>query len=69
MTTFNLINLADRLRSKESSRQMISIARWKTRKANAHLLERFSTHLGLDFSTINSTSAFEVLCNYGAITR
>jgi hypothetical protein len=67
MTALNLIKLEDRLRSKEPSRQVISIASWKTRKANAHLLERFSTHLGLDFSSIKSTPAFEALCNYGAI--
>jgi hypothetical protein len=43
MTALNLIKLEVRLRSKEPSRQVISIASWKTRKANAHLLERFST--------------------------
>jgi hypothetical protein len=42
-TALNLIKLEDRLRSKEPSRQVISMASWKTRKANAHLLERFST--------------------------
>jgi len=40
---------------------------WKTRKFNAHLLERFSCHLALDFTAIKSSPAFATLCNYGAI--
>jgi hypothetical protein len=47
--------------------KVISIASWKIRKANAHLLERFSAYLGLDFSLIKSRPDFEQLCNYGAI--
>lgn len=46
---------------------MISIARWRTFKANAHLLERFSSYLGLDFSRIKSRPDFDEMCHYGAI--
>jgi hypothetical protein len=70
MTALNLLKLEARLhRSDEAgeSRRVISIASWKIRKANAHLLERFSTYLGLDFSCIKSRPDFEQFCNYGAI--
>lgn len=71
MTALNLIKLEDRQRPVEIAdqpRTAISIASWKIRKANAHLLERFSSHLGLDFSSIKSHPDFETLCNYGAIS-
>lgn len=66
MTALNLLKLEDRQYHSGSSK-VISIASWKTRKANAHLLERFSSYLGLDFSNIKSHPDFEQLCNYGAI--
>jgi hypothetical protein len=47
--------------------KVISIARGKIRKANEHLLERFSSYLGLDFSSIKSRPDFGTSCNYGAI--
>jgi hypothetical protein len=66
MTALNLLKLEDRPhQSKEG--KMISIVSWKIRKANAHLLERFSSSLGLDFSRIKSRPDFDQLCHYGAI--
>ncbi len=50
-----------------AGRNVISIASWKTRKFNAHLLERFSCHLGIDFTAIKSSQGFAALCNYGTI--
>jgi hypothetical protein len=50
-----------------AGRNVISIASWETRKFNAHLLERFSCHLALDFTAIKSSPAFAALCSYGAI--
>ena len=44
-----------------------SIASWKTRRFNAHLLERLYCHLALDFTAIKSSPAFAALCNYGAV--
>ena len=43
------------------------VASWKIRTANVHLLERFSSYLGLDFSRIKSRPDFEQLYNYGTI--
>lgn len=68
MTALNFIKWEDRQTVPDSKRHVISIATWKIRKANAHLLERFSTWLGLNFSSIKSRPDFDSLCNYGAIT-
>ncbi|UOA09099.1 transposase [Methylobacter sp. S3L5C] len=68
LAALNLLRLEDRQQAVEGSgRHVISIASWKTRKFNAHLLERFSCHLGIDFTAIKSSQGFTDLCNYGAI--
>ncbi len=68
LAALNLLRLEDRQQAVEGAgRNVISIASWKTRKFNAHLLERFSCHLGLDFTAIKSSLGFAALCNYGAI--
>jgi hypothetical protein len=68
LAALNLLRLEDRQQAVEGAgRNVISIASWKTRKFNAHLLERFSCHLALDFTAIKSSPAFAVLCNYGTI--
>ena len=67
MIALNLIKLEDRQHRSQPNGKVISIASWKVRKANAHLLERFSSYLGLDFSCIKSRPD-EYLGNYGAIT-
>ncbi|MDP2426552.1 MAG: transposase, partial [Methylobacter sp.] len=67
LAALNLLRLEDRHHAVEGAgRNVISIASWKTRKFNAHLLERFSCHLGLDFTAIKSSPGFAALCNYGA---
>lgn len=68
MTALNLLKLEDRQRTEGVDRSAISIASGKIRKFNEHLLRRFSSFLGLDFSLIKSSPVFENLCNYGAIT-
>lgn len=67
MTALNLLKLEDRQHQAGSNRRVISIAGWKTRKINTHLLERFSSYLGLDFNRIKSRPDFEEMCHYGAI--
>jgi len=67
MTALNLLKLEDRQLASHTERSVISIASWKIRKANKHLLERFSSILGLDFSFIKSKPEFETLCNYGTV--
>jgi len=41
MTALNLIKLQDCLNNSSNQRRAISIASWKTRYVNFHLLERF----------------------------
>lgn len=70
MSALNLIKLQDRQLQSASTvgaGPVISIASWKIRPANAHLLERFSFFLGLDFRRIKSRPDFEPMCNYGVI--
>ncbi len=67
MTALNLLKLEDRQHAYHTERSVISIASWKIRKANKHLLERFSSILGLDFSFIKSKPEFETLCNHGTL--
>ena len=70
LTALNLLKLQDRQRQSNhaiGARKVISIASWKIRTANEHLLERFSSYLELDFNRIKSRPDFEQLCNYGAI--
>ena len=68
LAALNLLRLEDRQQAVEGTgRNVISIASWKTRKFTAHLLERFSCQLGLDFTAIKSSLGFAALCNYGAI--
>lgn len=67
MAALNLLKLEDRQRAAGADRSVISIASWKTRKFNEHLLEHFSSVLGLNFSLIKSSPEFETLCNYGTI--
>lgn len=70
MSALNVLKLEDRQHQAVNtvgSDKVISIASWKIRKANVHLLERFSSYLGLDFSRIKSRPDFEQLCNYGTI--
>jgi Transposase DDE domain len=67
MTALNLIKLEDRQLAPDSDRHVISIASWKIRKFNEHLLQQFSSMLGLDFTLIKSNPAYETLRNYGSI--
>jgi len=67
MTALNLIKLEDRQHAFDGERNSISILSWKIRKFNEHLLQTFSSILGLDFSSIKSHPSFEPLCNYGVV--
>lgn len=47
--------------------RVISVANWKIRNFNDHLLQRFSDTLGLDFNAIKSQPHYEQLINYGTV--
>ena len=67
MTALNLIKLQDRLQGDYNQRHVISIASWNLRNTNIHLLERFSSWLGFDFTSIKCKIGFDSLCNYGTV--
>ena len=68
MTALNLIKLQDRLQGTFNQLHVISIASWNLRNANVHLLERFSSWLGFDFTYIKYKKGFKALCNYGVVS-
>jgi hypothetical protein len=62
----NLIKWHDRELS--PNRKPISIDSWKTRFFNALLIERIFCNFELDLSLIKSSSTYEELCNFGAVS-
>jgi hypothetical protein len=62
----NLIKWHDRELS--PNRKPISIGSWKTRFFNALLIERIFCNFGFDLSLIKSSSTYEELCNFGAVS-
>ena len=67
MTALNLIKMQDRQLAEKSEGRVISVLSWKIRKFNEHLLERFSSMLGLNLTLIKSKPEYQNLVNYGAI--
>jgi hypothetical protein len=67
MTALNFLKLEDRMMAQEDTPHVISISSWKTRKFNAHQLERIISTLGFDLSSIKLHPHYEELMNYGAI--
>lgn len=66
-SALNLIKWHDRdLSSPE--RKPISVMSWKTRFFNALLIERIFCNFALDLSLIKSSSSYEALCNFGAVS-
>jgi hypothetical protein len=67
MTALNLLKMEDRQGQGDAQKRVLSIASWKIRKFNEHLLLRFSYMFGLDLSSMQNTPIYHELCNYGAI--
>ena len=68
LAALNLLRLEDRQQAAEGAgSNVISIASWKIRKFNAHLLERFSCHLALLYCHKIQSSLCSPMYNYGAI--
>lgn len=68
LTTLNLLKKQDRELDENPSSNVCSIASWKARYFNKHLLDRFILHLDLDAEFIKNTHQYEELINYGAIS-
>lgn len=66
MTALNLIKLQHRSHYHHKP-HVLSVSSWKTRYANIHLLQRFSSYLGFDLSSIKFEKGFDDICNFGVI--
>ena len=67
LSTLNLLKKQDRELGENSNPKVCSIASWKARYFNEHLLDRFISHLDLDPIFIKNTPQYEELINYGVI--
>ncbi|EIM64501.1 transposase [Desulfobacter postgatei] len=68
LTTLNLLKKQEREQAENSNSKVCSIASWKARYFNEHLLDRFISHLDLNPIFIKNTPQYEELINYGAIS-
>jgi hypothetical protein len=67
LTTLNLLKKQDRETCENSNSKVCSIAFWKARYFNEHLLDRFISNLDLDPILIKNMPQYEELLNYGVI--
>lgn len=67
LSTLNLLKKQDRQQGENSNSKVCSIASWKARYFNEHLLDRFISHLDLNPIFIKNTPQYEELINYGVI--
>ncbi|WP_051369188.1 transposase [Psychromonas arctica] len=67
LTALNLLKVEDRTEKLTSKPSVISIASWKRRKFNQHLMGRLFNALGLDLSCKKVEIIYEQYGNYGAI--
>jgi hypothetical protein len=67
LCVLNLLRKQDRELSEDPHSNVCSIASWKARYFNEHLLDRFISHLELDPILIKNHLRYEELRNYGAI--
>ena len=67
LTALNLLKMEDRKEKSTSGETVISIASWKRRKFNQHLMDRLFSELGLDASCKKVSHVYERYSHYGAI--
>lgn len=67
MTTLNMIKLEDKKLKNATGPTVISIASWRRRKLNEHLMQRFFAMSKIDPNGKNIRDAFEKLKDYGGI--
>ncbi|WP_394203279.1 transposase [Marinagarivorans algicola] len=67
LTTLNLLKIEDRNQKQTTGKTVISIASWKRRKSNQHLLSRVFDRLGLSLKSIKVCNVYEELSDYGLI--
>jgi hypothetical protein len=67
LSVLNIIKKQDRDARQNTLNKNCSIASWKTRYFNKHLLERFILNLDLKPTLIKNNPRYQELCNYGVI--
>ena len=67
LTALNLLKIEDRQTKNTSGETVISIASWKRRKFNQHLMDRLFDELGLDLNNKKVATIYEQFSDYGAI--
>jgi len=67
LAALNLLKIEDREEKKTADQTVISIASWKRRKFNQHLMQRLFDQLGLSRKDRKVDQAYRALSNYGAI--
>jgi hypothetical protein len=67
LSPLNLLKKHDQELGEDSPSQVGSIASWKARYFNEHLLDRFISYLKLDPLLIKNTPQYQELRNYGVI--
>jgi hypothetical protein len=68
LTALNLLKAEDRQEKQTADQTVISIASWKRRKFNQHLMQRLFDQLGLSREDKKVAQAYFALSDYGAIT-
>lgn len=67
LTALNLMKLEDRIEKQTEEKTVISIASWKRKKHNEHLMCRLIDELGLSMNSDKVANAYSKLSDYGAI--
>jgi hypothetical protein len=67
LTALNLLKIEDLTEKLTSKPTVISIASWKRRKFNQHLMVRLFDALGLDLSCKKVSMIYDQYSDYGAI--
>lgn len=67
LTALNLLKIEDRDKKETAEKTVISIASWKRRKSNQHLLSRVFERLGVDLKSVKIRNVYEELSDYGLI--
>jgi hypothetical protein len=67
LIALTLLELEDRREKRLDTETVISMASWKRRKFNQHLMIRIFDELGLSLKRLKVTEVYERMSHYGAI--
>ncbi|WP_094789848.1 hypothetical protein [Zooshikella ganghwensis] len=67
LSALNVLKLEDQLLKGSNDRTVISIASWKRKKFNQHLMEKLFDKLGLSLSIQKVAQVYKQMSDYGAM--